>query len=363
MVSHKKFPSGTVMLVVGTRRGLFLVTSQDRQRWQIEATKLETLPSRIYHATFDPRNNYRLFVADNGDFFGSFVRYSDDFGQSWHEPRQGLQFPQGGKHKLNDIWVIEPGRPDEPGVVYAGTDPASLWISTDYGETWEVNEALLAHPDYELWPPGHAGTCLHSIITDPTNPSRMWVAISGGGCLRTDDGGQSWRALNQDSEQQEIGLGSHRLIQHPTQSAILYRQDRRSIFKSLDAGETWLDIRSNLPSGFGFPLALDQHHPETLFAVVTDPHIRRNIGNQFAIYRTCNAGETWETLTNGLPSGPGVRLKVLRHALCTDTLNPCGVYAGTDTGQLFASSSRGESWKMIADYLPPIFSVTATLFV
>ena len=133
MVSHKRFPVRTIMLVAGTRRGLFLVTSQDRQRWQIEATKLETLPSRIYHATFDPRNNYRLFVADNGDFFGSFVRYSDDFGQSWHEPRQGIQFPQGSSHKLNDIWIIEPGRPDEPGVLYAGTDPA-IGFHTDPGK-------------------------------------------------------------------------------------------------------------------------------------------------------------------------------------------------------------------------------------
>lgn len=368
MTSHTKFSSGTVMLLVGTRRGLFLITSQDRQRWHIEAMKLETLPSRIYYAVFDPRNNYRLFVADNGDFFGSFLRYSDDFGKSWQVPRQGIQFPRDGAWQLNDIWVIEPGRPDEPEVLYAGTDPACLWVSRDAGETWELNEALLSHPDRSQWSAGFAGTSLHSIVADPTDRSRMWVAISGGGCLRTEDAGRTWLAINKkevvtDDDTPDVGLGSHRLIQHPTQPNILYRQDRRSIFKSLNGGESWIDIRGNLPSGFGFPLALDAHNPDTLFAVVTDPQTHRNIGDQFAIYRTRTAGETWETLTEGLPGGPGVRLKVLRHALCADTLQPCGVYVGTATGQLFASNNCGDTWTLIADYLPPIFSVTATLFM
>jgi photosystem II stability/assembly factor-like uncharacterized protein len=366
-VRHSTYPPGSILLLAGTRRGLFLLSSRDRQHWQIEATKLETLPSRIYYAVFDPRNNYRLFVADNGDFFGSFLRYSDDFGQTWHEPEQGIQFPPASGEKLKDIWFIEPGRPSEPETLYAGTDPACLWVSHDRGETWEANTSLLYHSTHDQWESGSGGTCLHSIIADPTNSQRMWVSISGAGNLRTDDGGANWHPVNalesKDNGRAEVGNGSHRLLQHSTQPDTLYLQGREGVFQSLDAGERWQDIRHNLPSPFGFPLALDTHHPETLFNVVVDPHHRFNLGQRFTVFRSQNGGVSWEALTQGLPAGPAVRLKVLRHALCTDTLDPCGVYVGTTSGQIFASNDRGDHWSLIANYLPQIFSVTATVVV
>lgn len=356
------YPPGTIMLLVGTRRGLFLVTSQDRRRWCIEATRLETYPNRIFYATFDTRNHYRIYAADNGDFFGSFIRYSDDFGQTWREPRQGIQFPRGGPLSLQDIWIIQPGRPDEPEVLYAGTDPACLWMSEDGGETWEVNSALLSFPQREQWKAGAAGTSLHSIIADATHPSRMWVAISGGGCLRTDDGGASWRAINVlEDGTGEVGPGAHRLLHDPARTEVLYQVTRTGLYKSDNGGTSWRDIQYNLPSGFGFPLALDVHHPGSVFTIVVDPKTRRNIGEQFAVYRLLPEAECWETLTTGLPSGATIRLNVLRYGLCTDELQPCGVYVGTATGQLFASHNAGESWQLISSYLPPIYSVTAAI--
>ncbi|WP_136625368.1 WD40/YVTN/BNR-like repeat-containing protein [Dictyobacter kobayashii] len=210
------------------------------------------------------------------------------------------------------------------------------------------------------------GLCLHSIVADPTNAERMWVGISAVGCLRTDNGGKSWTHANKNTRAgflpdpyPEFGQCIHRLLQHPTQPDVLYQQNHCGLYKSLNAGEDWIDVQSNLPSEFGFPIGLDPHHPETLYSVV-EGEARNNIGEQFTVYRTQNAGEEWEALTHGLPSGPNVRLGVLRHGLCTDELDPCGVYVGTNTGQLFASNDRGDNWQLIADYLPTIYSVKAT---
>lgn len=366
MAQQSLYPTGTVIIALGTKCGLFLLTSQDRVKWEITATTLNT--GRIFSATFDQRTGCRLFAAENGDFFGSFLRYSDDFGQTWQEPRHGIQFPSDSQLKLKNIWTIVPGRPDEPDVVYAGVDPASLWISTNRGETWEPDPSLLDHPTRSQWEPGAGGLCLHTIIADPTNSQRMWLGISAVGCLRTDDGGKNWVFANKNTRAgflpniyPEFGQCIHRLVQHPTQPDVLYQQNHCGIYKSLNAGEDWIDIQSNLPSEFGFPIALDTHHPETVFVVVEDPQGRHNSDKHFTVYRTEDAGGQWTPLTNGLPTGEGVRLGVLRHGLCTDILDPCGVYVGTKTGQLFGSNDRGESWQVLADFLPPIYSVTATV--
>src|SRR5436309_6445413 len=176
MSGHTTFTKGSVLVLVRTKRGLFLLSSKDRERWELTSTSLSS--NRIFNAALDQRDGHRLFAADNGDFFGTFLRYSDDFGQSWQEPEQGIQFSQESGEKLANIWVIEPGRPSEPGVVYAGVDPASLWVSTDHGETWALNEGLATHPTRDRWEPGAGGLCLHTIIPDPSNQSRMWVGIS-----------------------------------------------------------------------------------------------------------------------------------------------------------------------------------------
>jgi photosystem II stability/assembly factor-like uncharacterized protein len=368
MSSRNAFKPGTVLMTVGTKRGLFLLSSTDRERWDVEATALKG--TRVYNAALDQRDGQRLFAADNGDFFGTFLRYSDDFGQTWQEPKRGIQFPADSGQKLKNIWVIEPGRSSEPGTIYAGVDPASLWVSADNGETWEPNVGLLSHPTREQWQPGAGGLCLHSIVPDPSNANRMWIGISAVGCMRTDDGGQTWVFANKNTRADfmpdkypEFGQCIHRLIQHPTMPDVLYQQNHCGVYKTVNAGEDWIDIQGTLPSDFGFPIALDVHHPDTVFVVVEDGYGRSNVGEQFTVYRTQDGGGQWEALTNGLPQGAGVRLGVLRHGMCADTLEPCGVYVGTNTGQMFASVDGGDSWRLIADFLPPIYSVRATVIV
>lgn len=366
MTTPRRYPSGTIALLVGTKRGLFLLTSPDRQTWRTEGPFLHG--TRVYNAIFDQRNGCRLFATDNGDFFGTFLRYSDDFGETWQEPERGIQFPEESGEKLKNIWVIQPGRESEPGTVYVGVDPASLWVSTDGGVNWEINAGLASHPTREQWNPGAGGLCLHSIVPDYSNPSRMWVGISAVGCVRTDDGGKSWvfankntRADFQPEKYPEFGQCLHRMVQHPTRPDFLYQQNHCGVYRSENGGDDWIDIQANLPSDFGFPIALDVHHPETVYTIVEVGMGRNNVTDQFTVYRTQNAGEQWEMLTNGLPAGPGVRLGVLRHGMCADTLDPCGVYVGTNTGQLFASADRGDTWSLIAEFLPSIYSVNAAI--
>lgn len=358
----KTFAKGTVLVLVGTKRGLFLLSSRDRERWDIEATALEG--KRIFYAILDQRAGHRMFAAENGDFFGSFLRYSDDFGETWQTPEQGIQFSEESGEKLENIWTIEPGRPNEPGTLYVGIDPASLWVSADNGVHWYPNASLLNHPTRKTWNPGAGGLCLHTIIADPSNSQRMWIGISAVGCMRTDDGGESWvfankntRASFQPDIYPEYGQCLHRMIQHPTNPDILYQQNHCGIYKSLNAGDDWIDIQHNLPSEFGFPIALDAHNPDTVFVIVEDGMGRNNVNDQFTVYRTQDGGENWQFLTEGLPSGNGVRLGVLRHGMCADTLDPCGVYVGTNTGQVFATHDRGDSWQLIADFLPAVYSV------
>jgi photosystem II stability/assembly factor-like uncharacterized protein len=188
--------------------------------------------------------------------------------------------------------------------------------------------------------------------------------------MRTDDGGRNWVFANKNTRADflpekypEFGQCIHRLIQHPTHPDVLYQQNHCGIYKTTNAGDEWIDIQQNLPSQFGFPIALDVHHPDTVFVVVEDPAARHNVDQQFTVYRTEDAGQSWQPLTEGLPSGPGVRLGVLRHAMGTDAHDPCGIYVGTNTGQLFASHDRGTSWRLIADFLPSIYSVTATILI
>jgi len=368
MSRQSAYAPGTMLVLVGTKRGLFLLTSRDRETWDVEATTLKG--QRIFYAALDQRNGQRLFAAENGDFFGTFLRYSDDFGQTWQEPEQGIQFPEGGQRKLVNIWTIVPGRANEPGTVYAGVDPASLWVSTDGGKHWEINAGLENHPTRDSWQPGAGGLCLHTIVADPSNASRMWVGISAVGCMRSDDGGQNWVFANKNTRADflpekypEYGQCIHRFVQHPTNPEVLYQQNHCGIYKSINAGDDWIDIQHNLPSDFGFPIVLDAHNPDTVYVVVEDPYGRNNVTNHFTVYRTENGGEEWQSLTEGLPAGPGVRLGVLRHGMSADTLDPCGVYVGTNTGQLFASNNRGDNWRLIADYLPSIYSVTATVLV
>jgi len=366
VAARRKYPKGTVMLSIGTKRGLFLLTSKDRRTWKAEGPYM--VGYRVYHANLDLRNGPRLYAAANNDFFGSAVRYSDDFGRTWKEPEQGIAFAEDSGLSLKNLWIVEPGRPSEPETVYCGVDPAALFVSHDRGQTWAMNQGLENHHTRRRWEPGNGGLCLHSIVAHPDNPRRMWVAISAVGVMRTDDGGQTWKFCNKGTRADflpdkypEFGQCVHRLLIHPTHHDVLYQQNHCSTYVSDNSGDSWAEIRNNLPSDFGFPMAMDPQDPDTLYTIVENPEGRTNVTNQFTVYRTQNAGRRWERLTKGLPKGPTVRLGVLRHAMSTDSRDPCGVYVGTNTGQLFGSRDRGDSWRLIADFLPPIYSVTATV--
>jgi photosystem II stability/assembly factor-like uncharacterized protein len=359
--------SGETVVLLGTKRGLFLLRSRDREAWECIPTALSA--ATVYHAALDQRGGRRrIFAADNDPFFGSFLRYSDDLGQTWQEPERGIKFPEESGFSLKNIWLIEPGRRSEPDVVYVGVDPATLWVSEDAGVTWSLNEALANHPTRAEWSGGAGGMCLHTIVPDHSNPARMWLGISAVGCLRSDDNGQSWQYMNKNTRAgflpdpyPEYGQCLHRMTQHPTQPNVLYQQNHCGVYKSEDGGENWTDIQRDMPSEFGFPIALDPSHPDTVFTIVENPEGRCNFGDQFTVYRTQDGGESWRPMTNGLPKGPSVRLGVLRHGMTTDSHDPCGVYVGTNTGQLFVSADGGDSWRVAADYLPPIYSVSVAV--
>jgi len=362
---ESRVKNGDVVLLVGTKRGLFLLHSGDRRSWTVDQPLLS---GRIFNAVLDQRQGQRIFAADNGDFFGSYLRYSDDWGQTWLEPEQGIKFAEDSGKSLTNIWLVQPGRASQPDTVYAGVDPASLWVSTDGGTTWDIEPGLERHPTRERWQPGAGGLCLHSIVPDYSNSDRMWIGISAVGCMRTEDGGKTWEFANKNTRAgflpdpyPEYGQCIHRLLQHPSNPDHLYQQNHCGIYRTENAGRDWLDIQRDLPSEFGFPIAVDPGKPETIFVIVEDGMGRANFGDQFVVYRSEDAGETWAQMTNGLPRGNQVKLGVLRHGMCTDGLDECGVYVGTNTGQLFASPDRGNSWDLIADYMPAIYSVNAAV--
>lgn len=365
-MNEETYAPGTIMLLAGTKRGLFILTSTDRQSWNIRGPMLKN--THVYNAVLDQRGTPRIFAADNGDFWGTFLKYSDDFGDTWQEPVRGVQFAEESGRKLKNIWSIVPDVRENTQTMYVGVDPASLWTSTDRGETWDLNEGLESHTTRERWNPGAGGLCLHSIVPDYSNSDRMWIGISAVGCMRTDDGGQTWTHANRNTRAgfmpdiyPEFGQCIHRLVQHPTEPDVLYQQNHCGVYMSTNSGEDWLDIQSNLPSEFGFPIVLDAHHPETVFTIVEDGYSRANFDNGFTVFRTKNAGKEWESLTNGLPQGSAVRLGVLRHGMCADAFEPCGVYVGTNTGQIFATADSGDSWNLIANFLPSIYSVNVTV--
>jgi photosystem II stability/assembly factor-like uncharacterized protein len=262
------------------------------------------------------------------------------------------------------VWNIQPGRADEPGVLYAGIQPAALFKSTDRGENWSLNESLYDHPHRGQWMPGAGGLCLHTIVLDPLDKNRVYVAISAAGVYRTDDGGRSWQPRNKNvladfapEKYPEFGQCVHKLDMHPSQPQVLYQQNHCGVYRSTDYGDDWTDIGiDKLPSRFGFPIAVHPHDPQTVYIVLEESdQYRMSVGGQFAVWRSRDGGESWERLTEGLPRD--AHLLVLREAMATDNLDRAGIYVGTENGQLFYSRDDGDSWQTLADYLPPILSV------
>jgi hypothetical protein len=333
-----------------------------------------------------------LHAATTHFVYGPTTHYSDDFGKSWVQAKQvpAITRPsksgrpastvdeafrsEGGEdikdnpEKMIKVWNITPGRKDEPNVLYAGAQPASFFISRDRGETWELNEGLFDHPQRGQWNPGNGGLCLHTILLDPTDLNRMYIAVSAAGCYRTDDGGKTWAPYNKNVRADfmadkfpEFGQCVHKMTMHPSNPNVIYQQNHCGVYRSDNMGEDWIDIgEGKLPARFGFPVAVHPTDPRTIYVVLEESdEFRMSVDGKFSVWRSRDAGDSWQRITNGLPEQ--AHLDVLREAMATDTFEDAGIYIGTNTGQLFYSRDSGDSWELLADYLPPIQSVEAAV--
>ncbi|UCD40937.1 MAG: exo-alpha-sialidase [Chloroflexota bacterium] len=377
-----------VLVLIGTRKGGFILSSDiNRKKWEIKGPVFKGW--NVMHMAFDPRDQ-RLHAAVVHDVYGPSTHYSDDFGESWTQGKKAPIFSRPSKssrplgtpeeakspeeakeqiEKVLKVWHIRPAGMDKPGFLYAGVEPAALFISTDRGETWQLNTSLYDHPHRADWFPGAGGLCLHTIIPDPVNPERIYVAVSTGGCYRTDDGGKTWNPYNKNVRADflpdkfpEYGQCVHKMVIHPDRPETIFQQNHCGVYRSDNQGKDWIDIGDQkLPSRFGFPIAVHPHDPETIYIVLEESdQYRLSVDGSFAVWRSQDSGDSWQRITEGLPGK--AHLVVLREAMATDQFEEAGIYIGTSTGQVFASNDSGDSWEKIVDYLPRILSVeTATL--
>jgi photosystem II stability/assembly factor-like uncharacterized protein len=315
----------------------------------------------VYHATVDARDG-TVFAAANHVVYGPTVQRSADGGQTWRRSRQ-IRLPEESGLTLNGAWHIEPGRPEEPDTLYLGGDPGVLFRSDDGGETWEPNRGLLDHRTRERWFPGAGGMCCHSIQLDPHDPQRMYVGITAAGVFRSDDGGETWMPRNHSVAAEfladpysEVGQCPHKLLLHPARPDRLWQQNHFGVYRSDDRGDSWVRLDENgLPSGFGFPLMLDPEDPDKAFVIPEkSAEYHYSAGGRLAVYRTRDAGETWEVMADGLPDQAWAA--VLREASAYDAQS---LYFGTQGGSFYALTD-GDTWVEAVRHLPPILSVEVT---
>ncbi|MEK6334289.1 MAG: exo-alpha-sialidase [Acidobacteriota bacterium] len=364
--------SGDTLLLVGTMKGAFLFRSNaDRREWDVAGPYF---PGRsVYAMNFDGRNGrQRLWAAVNSSYWGSFLSSSNDFGKTWSDPEAyNIKFPDDSEVSLKQIWQVVPGHPSEPDTLYCGVEPAALFKSSDAGETWSLERGLFDHPHRTQWMPGGGGLCLHTILPDPKNDQRLYVAISTGGVYRTDDGGQSWQPRNKgiqarflppDQQFPEWGQCVHKVVSHPSNPDRMFLQHHWGIYRSDDAGDSWNDIGKGVPSDFGFAMEMDPHNADTVYIIpIESDEFRCTPEARLRVYRTQNAGSSWEPLTEGLPQEDAFET-ILRDNMKADANNPTGLYFGTRSGKLFGSNNGGESWTAISEGLPAITCVkTATI--
>lgn len=349
-------PVGQV-LIVGTRKGLFFVTTEDRKAWQLHGPFLKG--KEINHATYDPQSR-RIFATSNDAWFGCEIVYTSDFGETWTSARQSPAFTEASGNKLERLWHIEPAG----GVLYAGVAPAALFKSEDNGESWSEITSLSSHPSRPHWHPGAGGLCLHSITVDPLHPLRMFVGISAVGVFKTLDGGKTWTTANKGTRAEflpdkypEYGQCVHKVLLSPADPKLLYQQNHCGMYRSDNDGAQWTEITSGLPSDFGFPLALHPRNKNTLYVIpLQGGEFRCPPEGKLRVFKSTDGGNNWTALTAGLPQ-ENVFCGIYREGMCNDTHNPAGIYFGTNTGVLYGSIDEGNSWHVIAENLPPIFSV------
>ena len=363
-IRHVRVKKNDFVVLVGTSKGAFILRSNSqRRRWDVGGPYFHG--HSVYALAYDGRGNQRRIWAASSSFWGTLLRSSDDFGKSWTNPQQApIRFPADTGTSLKNIWQITLGRPEEPNRLYCGVEPAALFESQDAGQTWSLVRGLFDHPHRPRWMPGNGGLALHTILLDPSNQQRMYVGISSGGVYRTEDGGQSWtaqnrgiRALFMPEKYPDFGQCVHKMALHPARPERLFLQNHWGIYRSDDCGDHWTDIANGVPSDFGFPIVIHPRDPDCVYAVpVESEEFRCACDGRLRVYRTRNAGASWEALMRGLPQKRAYET-VLRDAMTTDLLDPVGIYLGTRSGQLFASNDEGKNWDRILGGLPSILCV------
>jgi len=364
---HASVKDGDVLLLVGTMKGAFLFRSNaSRRRWEMAGPYFAG--QAVYALAYDGRaGRRRLWAGTGSEHWGPTVSSSDDFGRTWDTPEKTrVRFPEETGASVKRIWQIRPGRAEEPGTLYCGVEPAALFVTRDDGASWSLDRGLYDHPHRPRWQPGGGGLCLHTIVPDAGRRDRMFVAISTGGVYRTDDGGATWRPRNlgvraeyQPDQYPEFGQCVHKIVQHPARPERLFLQNHWGLYRSDDAGDSWQDIANGVPSDFGFAMEIHPHDPETVYILpIESDAFRCTPEGKLRVYRTRDAGRSWEALTKGLPQKNALET-VLRDAMSADPMNPAGVYFGTRNGQLWASASGGASWTLAAQGLPAIVCVKA----
>ncbi|HVA37109.1 MAG TPA: sialidase family protein [Candidatus Dormibacteraeota bacterium] len=363
----------SVRVLVGTRKGAFILTSDGkRERWEIDGPHFGGW--EIYHLKGSPADPNRLYASQSSGWFGQQIQRSADGGKTWE--LVGNEFAYDGipgthlwydgtprPWKFTRVWHLEPSLTD-PDTVYAGVEDAALFRSADGGRTWQELAGLRDHQTGSSWQPGAGGLCLHTILLDPSDAKRIFIAISAAGAFRTDDGGETWRAINRGLKSEyipdptaEVGHCVHRIAMHRSRPGVLFMQKHWDVMRSDDAGESWREVSGNLPTDFGFPIDVHAHEPETIYVVPIKSDSEHYVPDgKLRVYRSRTGGNEWEPLGKGLPQRD-CYVNVLRDAMAVDSLDSCGIYFGTTGGQVYASADAGDSWTPIVRDLPAVLSV------
>ena len=362
-----------VRVLVGTRKGAFILTADEaRKKWDV--TEPIFAGHEMYHVKGSLVDPNRLYASQTSDWFGQTMQRSDDGGKTWtpvgndfaYDGTTGThQWYDGTPHpwEFKRVWHLEPSLSD-PDTVYAGVEDAALFKSVDAGLSWQELAGLRTHSTGNTWQPGAGGMCLHSIVLDPTNPDRIFVAISAAGAFRSEDGGVTWTPINKGlvsdfmpDPDAEVGHCVHNIAMHPSRPNTLFMQKHWDVMRTDNSGDVWTEVSGNLPSDFGFPIGIHAHEPETIYVVPIKSDTEHfPPDGKLRVYRSRSGGNEWEALTNGLPQ-TDCYVNVLRDAMAIDTLESCGVYFGTTGGQVYASSNSGDSWEPIVRDLPAVLSV------
>lgn len=348
------------LVLIGTRKGAFVLESDaERRSWSLRGPYCDTWPTN--HVIADPASG-TIWATGGNEWFGPAVWRSRDLGRTWTHSSAGLAYPEGST-PVKAGWSLAAAH----GRLYAGVEPAGLFVSDDEGETWSHVEGLTNHPTRDSWQPGGGGLILHSLVTHPEDRDQIWVGISSAGVFHTADGGRSWTPRNrgvrcdylpEDMRYPETGQCVHCIVMAPGRPNRLYQQNHCGMYRSDDGGQSWQSIEDGLPSSFGFPAAVHPRDPDRLYLIPLNGDIAGRFmpDAKAAVWRTGDRGASWQDRRAGLPQ-EGAYFNVLRQAMATDRHDPAGIYFGTGSGEVFASADEGETWTSIARHLPVVTSI------